>query len=299
MTSDAKIGLLLGLVFIFLIAFIINGLPRFNNDNEESIEEMVSLPNNPPGLGAKEHKAQASFNWIEPLNQTEPIKNQYLDAPQSTPADTQQDTEAIRSIIPLTEPPSFVKENSNVNAVDKSNPFRPIGPPPTAQKNDVSNTQSSKMALPKIYVVKEGDSLADIAKKVYGPEQGNKRANVMRIFQANRKILQSPDEIYVGQILTIPPLPAAETNKKTIEEILSPAMFKQVESIGRRHLSTDSSSAQKNKWYIVKEGDSLWKIAVEMLGDGSRYKEISKINADTLPDEDSLDVGMRLRIPAR
>jgi len=29
MTSDAKIGLLLGLVFIFAIAFIINGLPRF------------------------------------------------------------------------------------------------------------------------------------------------------------------------------------------------------------------------------------------------------------------------------
>lgn len=27
MTSDAKIGLLLGLVFIFVIAFIINGLP--------------------------------------------------------------------------------------------------------------------------------------------------------------------------------------------------------------------------------------------------------------------------------
>ena len=49
----------------------------------------------------------------------------------------------------------------------------------------------------------------------------------------------------------------------------------------------------------MKEGDSLWKIAVEILGDGSRYKEISKINADILPDEDSLDVGMRLRIPAR
>ena len=27
MTSDAKIGLLLGLVFIFVIAFVINGLP--------------------------------------------------------------------------------------------------------------------------------------------------------------------------------------------------------------------------------------------------------------------------------
>ena len=38
MTSDAKIGLLLGLVFIFIIAFIINGLPKFghNSNNNDS-----------------------------------------------------------------------------------------------------------------------------------------------------------------------------------------------------------------------------------------------------------------------
>ena len=36
MTSDAKIGLLLGLVFIFLIAFIINGLPSFNNNKDNN-----------------------------------------------------------------------------------------------------------------------------------------------------------------------------------------------------------------------------------------------------------------------
>ncbi|MGA2094604.1 MAG: hypothetical protein ABSH16_14575 [Sedimentisphaerales bacterium] len=34
MTSDAKIGLLLGLVFIFVIAFIINGLPGFHHKDD-------------------------------------------------------------------------------------------------------------------------------------------------------------------------------------------------------------------------------------------------------------------------
>jgi len=34
MTSDAKIGLLLGLVFIFIIAFIIKGLPQFRNGSD-------------------------------------------------------------------------------------------------------------------------------------------------------------------------------------------------------------------------------------------------------------------------
>ena len=31
MTLDAKVGLLLGLVFIFIIALVINGLPRFRS----------------------------------------------------------------------------------------------------------------------------------------------------------------------------------------------------------------------------------------------------------------------------
>ena len=36
MTSDAKIGLLLGLVFIFIIAFVINGVPNFYSDKNNN-----------------------------------------------------------------------------------------------------------------------------------------------------------------------------------------------------------------------------------------------------------------------
>jgi hypothetical protein len=35
-----------------------------------------------------------------------------------------------------------------------------------------------------------------------------------------------------------------------------------------------------------------------MLKDGKRYKEILKINSKSLPDEHSLTVGMRLKIPS-
>jgi len=54
MTSDAKIGLLLGLVFIFIIAFIINGLPNFKSetDNNELTTTMVSLQNKQLGIGS-------------------------------------------------------------------------------------------------------------------------------------------------------------------------------------------------------------------------------------------------------
>jgi nucleoid-associated protein YgaU len=54
------------------------------------------------------------------------------------------------------------------------------------------------------------------------------------------------------------------------------------------------------KTYTVREGDSLWKIAASQLGNGSRFEEIAKLNADVLKGrEDNLNVGMQLKIPAK
>ncbi|MGB7740114.1 MAG: LysM peptidoglycan-binding domain-containing protein [Steroidobacteraceae bacterium] len=49
--------------------------------------------------------------------------------------------------------------------------------------------------------------------------------------------------------------------------------------------------------YEVKKGDTLWKIAKEVYGDGSLYPEIFKANQDTLSDPDKIQVGQKLRIP--
>ncbi|MEE9370895.1 MAG: hypothetical protein V3W45_05425, partial [Sedimentisphaerales bacterium] len=67
MTSDAKIGLLLGLVFIFIIAFIINGLPRFHSDtnNSELTTTFVSQQDESPGIADRERKAQEVFIWTK------------------------------------------------------------------------------------------------------------------------------------------------------------------------------------------------------------------------------------------
>lgn len=52
------------------------------------------------------------------------------------------------------------------------------------------------------YVVKSGDTLSAIAKRHYGDGSS---AAYMRIFNANRPLLTSPDRIYPGQTLVIPP----------------------------------------------------------------------------------------------
>ncbi|MCC8193141.1 MAG: peptidoglycan-binding protein LysM [Deltaproteobacteria bacterium] len=53
------------------------------------------------------------------------------------------------------------------------------------------------------YTVKPGDTLWKIAETQYGKGQGAKNTV---IFEANKPMLTSPDKIYPGQVLRIPPL---------------------------------------------------------------------------------------------
>jgi len=286
MTSDAKIGLLLGLVFIFVIAFIINGLPSFRKDasNNELTTNMVSLRNNPPGLAAKERKVSREI-----INQMGQVKK--VPAPSA-------DEQSIRFETALPKSTSVVKEtNKTIEIKRTTSPA--LSEPIIAKKREVKKARPVRPTLPKIYVVADGDNLAVIAKKFYGDEEGNKRINITRIFEANTKFLGAPDGIYVGQKLVIPPLSACSRGRSKTDSVLAGPMLEKVESIGKRHLLKDSRRIKQSRRYVVQEGDSLWRIAAEQLGDGSRYSEIAKLNADIIDDQDWLFVGMRLRIPVR
>lgn len=287
MTRDVKIGLLLGLAFIFMIAFVINGLPSFRGDSNELTNNMVKFPNNQPGIGAREREV---INWTESIEK-QPFRfdNPLMDEPD------------IRYRAKLPQGTPVVKDTKPLG-LQESDTVRVVVPRTVEnRRTDVRKTETVKPALPKVYVVTDGDNLALIAKKYYGDEEGNKRANIMRIFEANRNLLKRADEIQVGQKLIIPPLRASAPEKETSSNSgLASSIFEKVKSIGRERLPLKKPDrARGGKSYTVRDGDSLWRIAAEQLGDGSRYTEVAKLNADILSDEDSLTVGMTLKLPAR
>jgi nucleoid-associated protein YgaU len=292
MTSDAKLGLLLGLIFIFLIALIINGIPRFRtvaNDNELA-EEALNFNKESLGLASGARKAQENLDWSEYLQKQ-------TDSTQSE-TDSESSGETIRSTIALPGSSPMTNQSDELHQTELK--VTPVASPTTASRAGRSDEgASSNNSQPRVYVVCDGDNLANIAKKFYGSEQGNKRRNVMRIFAANRSQLRSPDEVYVGQKLVIPPLNASIANYGNSQRVFPQGLFEKVESIGRKHLSSLGQTEDKGQWYIVQEGDSLWEIAAEQLGNGSRYKEIVKLNAGILNNEDDIAVGMRLKMPTR
>ena len=192
MTSNTKIGLLLGLVIIFLIVFVINGLSGFDStkDNDDS----PVIVKDPPGI--------------------KPYITPEIFTPERVPERRTKEN-----------PPSEDKKRFQV-------PLPRTTPPDEAD----DYTDPVEQAWPKVYIVCKGDNLADIAKKFYGPTEGNRIVNVKRIFEANNKSLESPDKIYPGQKLIIPSLWASAPDKNGIESIFPESMFEKVESIGRRHL---------------------------------------------------------------
>lgn len=59
---------------------------------------------------------------------------------------------------------------------------------------------AKKSGIIESYTVKAGDTLSMIAEKVYGDA-----AAYQKIFEANKDVLKSADDIKVGQELKIPP----------------------------------------------------------------------------------------------
>jgi nucleoid-associated protein YgaU len=305
MTSDAKIGLLLGLVFIFIIAFVINGLPGLHqkDDSNKLTTNMVGLESNPSGIGANERRVQMALD--QPAAGVAGGVQSSEVTPGAVVTPLPQGTPVGAEVAQYGPSPAQPTEASVEAVPAEMTPAVSIDPTVSAPAQDVpANAQPTAAPEPaKVYVVQSGDSISGIAKKVYGVKEGVKQKNIDAIFAANRNTLKKIDDLQIGQKLVIPSIPGLTAASLTPAEVLTDKNFTKVESVGQKRSTTNTSkpaaTAKSGSVYVVKEGDSLWKIAASQLGDGNRYKDIVKMNSDILSSEDDIAVGMQLKMPAK
>ena len=109
----------------------------------------------------------------------------------------------------------------------------------------------------KVYTAKSGDDLRSLARRYYG------------------------DEAFV---------PALERNNEGVRTLTN----------GQQILLPIHARAivdEPGDLYVVQDGESLWKIAKKVYGQGNLWGEIWDANRDVLPTPDAIQPGLTLRIP--
>ncbi|MBP8305410.1 MAG: LysM peptidoglycan-binding domain-containing protein [Phycisphaerae bacterium] len=331
MTRDTKIGLLLGLVFIFIIAFLINGIPlrkggatapgtptrkgpvsvggntRTFADHMNQGRSPYRPPVPPPEQGRQDGprstiplpgtdratpaQTAGQFGSVDHPGTPGPGQSGESPWPVQVPSNPGLSSVAsdalvpVHPIVPIPQP-----GDGGPGSVAPSSPMTvpPVGPIPGPSVPREGTPTPAVSGWPKTHVVKEGDSLEAIAKHFYGEREGAKPSSITRIFEANKTILKSPDRLSIGQKLTVP-APAGTAAPQPVQPATSP----------RPAVAATPSAAPSQRVYTIQEGDSLWSIAEAQLGQGTRYKEILKLNAGTLREEDVLEPGAALKLPPK
>ena len=168
MNANIKIGVLAGLLAIFVLAFVLRGLSSSSE--------------------------QFTTHEIQDHRSLKPAARRIADLP--------------LSINPRAASPSrqtYYTESGHVDAGDSKVASSPPGVP-VPQGTAVSLPTEGPSAQTVTYTVRPGDNLALIAKRLYGLTQGNRMRVVKALFSANRHSLMTADKLRTGQTLVIPRL---------------------------------------------------------------------------------------------
>jgi len=136
---------------------------------------------------------------------------------------------------------------------------------------------------------------------------------VNRILALNQSKLSKPELLRAGQKIIIP----VPTRSGLLEPVEAPTVAavarqdrRQIRTIAASGRISDggtqkqaSSSVQADspsaaqRWYTVRENDTLFKIAKRTLGSGAAWKKVYQANKERISDPDLVVAGSKILIP--
>lgn len=321
MTRETKIGLLVGLAFIIVIGILLSDHlsstteppPAYLAQAGASVRQGVNVPGVPPQPGAN------TVTTIAPptvIPQQQVPTQEELSAPRPRGVvqigiGPVQTTETPTGTPPATTPPqvTFVDEQptpgnptstsgtTSGTPGDSTEPVTPNDPlaeiakrageelvgldgKPIENTSGLANNNGAKPTELsngfREYRAVEGDTVSRMASRFLGE---NTPANRDLIVRANPSLQKNPDIVVSGRTYNIPMTKPAQTAVVT-------------------HTKSDEAPDNGNI-YTVQPGDSLWKIASNECGTPSAVASIKELNADVLKGGDTVQVGMKLKLPAK
>jgi nucleoid-associated protein YgaU len=128
------------------------------------------------------------------------------------------------------------------------------------------------------YVIQDGDTLSEIARRQMGSA-----LLWTEIYKENEDVLKDPANIPAGQKIRIP------AGNKQHEAVVPPRPA--------RNTQETATSQEPAGSYVVKDGDTLTRIARKHYGQESMYLEILRANSHQIENPAGIYPGMVLRLP--
>ncbi|HEY8665956.1 MAG TPA: LysM peptidoglycan-binding domain-containing protein [Tepidisphaeraceae bacterium] len=160
-----------------------------------------------------------------------------------------------------------------------------VSSPRGAASNDNSRGNAT-LAAGREYKAQPGDSLTKIARE--------NKITKAALIKVNPDLKANPDLIVVGKSYIIPPVEAVAV---TPASGAAPTPAPAPSPIA----SNRNAPSQPVSMYSVKKGDTLWRIATDILGDANQLATLKELNKDVLrgQNRDVVVENMKLRLPAK
>jgi len=173
------------------------------------------------------------------------------------------------------------EEGNSSSSGTGADPLKPTGNTTTTGNGARSSPTSA--GAPRSHVIQRGETFASIARTVYGDGR-----YYLQIQKANPGL--EPSALKPGTRINLPELASAAGGESRTSNRPS--------HTGGQAGANGVASIDHKTQYKVESGDSLYKIAEKLYGDGTRMDAIYDANKQTIgPDPRKLKLGMILKLP--
>jgi nucleoid-associated protein YgaU len=241
-----------------------------------------------------------SLNVDDPLKKDKVVLAGASDTPTVASADRakpeapKSDPAAAPSPRPETGPaPAAALLNSSVDTSARSTTAAPAGAIPQGSiLKTMDGLQESYMSDACFYTWKSGDTFPTLAQRFYG--DASRLATLKRLNEGRA-------DVQPGERILVPIFDLDAVQAPAIASAAAPKsdLPKKPDAAPAATASPAAApaSAAGARFHVVKDGESLWKIAKQELGSGARWNEIYTANRDVLPSPEALHTGQKLRVP--
>ena len=274
MTRETKIGLLVGLAFIIVIGILLSD--HFASTMQPPQASLFTATDNvlksTVTPGAKQGAgSDLKVDTVKPNKQVGigPGPNDGKAKVEVGPGDN------VKKIIEIQGNPA-----TDTAAKDAD-------PGHTQAKGNEGNGDGDHEAVPagmRQYTAEKGDNLSKIAAKLMGK---NTKATRDAIIKANPSLQKNPDGITAGKTYLVPSKDGDSTTPNSGN------------SDTRTVLGPTTRPIGNDTVYTTKQGDNLWRIAIEQVGSSTAVAQIRELNKDVIKKGDSIQPGMKLRLPPK